>query len=427
MDEIRIVGGTSLCGEVSVQGSKNAALPMMAASLLFPGVSVLKGCPRISDVFCMERILHSLGAESWWEEQDLYLDCSQAQKTEILECDAKQMRSSVILLGVLLGRMQKGSLGYPGGCVIGKRPINLHLLVLEKMGAVIEESPEGIHAECRELRGTEIVFPQKSVGATEQGILAAVLAQGETCLQNCACEPEIQYLCRYLSSMGADIRGDGTECIVIKGVSGLQGGNMQVPPDRIAAGTYICAAAATRGTVVLSNAPCEELTAFLDVYQKIGGQYKVKSGKLIASGKKIAHAVELLETDVYPGYPTDLQSQMMAVLTTVPGMSHIRENIFENRFRIAEQLRAMGARIEVSGKDAWIDGGRPLRGCEVLAQELRGGAALIVAALAAEGTTILRGYSHICRGYEMICEDFTALGGNVRKNTGRTGYENVKL
>lgn len=419
MDEIRIVGGTSLCGEVSVQGSKNAALPMMAASLLFPGVSVLKGCPKISDVFCMERILQALGAESWWENHDLYLDCSKAEKTVILESDTKQMRSSVILLGPLLGRNQKASMGYPGGCVIGTRPIDLHLLVLGKMGAVIKENREMLSAECTELKGCPIVFRQKSVGATEQGILAAVLAKGETCLQNCACEPEIQHLCRYLRGMGAEISGDGTECIVIKGVTSLRGGNMQVPSDRIVAGTYICAAAVTKGKLVISNAPYEEMTAFLEVYQKIGGQYKVKSGKLIVNGKKVGHPLEFLETEVYPGYPTDLQSQMTAVLATVPGKSHIRENIFENRFRILEQLRRMGAKLEVSGKDIWIDGGKPLFGCEVSAQELRGGAALMLAALAAEGTTILRGYSYICRGYETICEDLTALGGNITKNTGR--------
>lgn len=417
MDDIRIEGGRPLGGTVTIQGSKNAALPMMAASLLHRGVSVLKGCPRIADVFCMEEILKKLGACTWWIGHDLYMDCTNADKTEISGTDTGKMRSSVILLGALLGRSHRGCMGYPGGCVIGERPIDLHLTALRCLGAEIEEQSFFVAARGN-LKGAEIVFPKKSVGATEQGILAAVLARGETFLGNCAREPEIQWLCRYLRGMGAKITGDGGDCIQITGVEALNAGNMQVPPDRIVAGTYLCACAATRGCITIENPPEGELDAFLEVYRKMGGQYHIKSGKLLADGTGICHPVPFLETEEYPGFPTDLQSPLLAALATIPGKSHIREMIFEDRYKAAYEMNRMGAWITVAGKDARVEGGYPLHGCTVYAQELRGGAALILAALAAEGKTTVKGYSFIRRGYEHICEDLRALGGIIVKDTG---------
>ena len=398
---------------------------MMAASLLHRGVSVLKGCPKIADVFCMEEILQELGAVTWWKDHDLYLDCTHADGTEISSVYTGKMRSSVILLGVLLGRNGRGKLGYPGGCVIGKRPIDLHIFALRNLGASIEEGPFFVSAKCSRFVGNEIHFAKKSVGATEQAILAAVLAKGETCLYHCAREPEIQWLCRYLRKMCAKIQGDGGDCICIQGVGELHGGEMQVPPDRIVAGTYLCACAATRGVITLNNAPEGELDAFLEVYRKMGGQYKQKSGKLIADGSGIRFPVPFLKTEVYPGFPTDLQSPLMAVLTTIPGESHIREQIFEARFKVAAELNRMGARITMEGSDAWIQGGYSLWGCTVYAEELRGGAALVIAALAAQGETAVRGYSYICRGYEHICEDLAALGGIIMKDTGTNFYDQL--
>ena len=356
-DRIYIEGGHQLKGSIRIQGSKNAALPMMAASLLHRGVSVLKGCPRIADVFCMEEILQNLGAVTWWENHDLYMDCENADKWSVPFLFTGKMRSSVILLGALLARNGKGSLGYPGGCVIGKRPIDLHLLVLRKLGAVITEEAGLLMAECPRLQGTVVSFPKRSVGATQQGILGAVLAEGKTVLENCAREPEIQWLCRYLRSMGAMIEGDGTDRICIYGVEHLKAGSMQVPPDRIVAGTYICAAAITRSQITLENPPEGELEAFLEVYRKMGGQYKGNSGKLLVNGEHVQKPVELLETAVYPGFPTDLQSPVMAVLATVKGRSCIRENVFEDRYKAAQQLVKMGADIRVQGKEAVIHGG----------------------------------------------------------------------
>ena len=414
-DRVYIEGGHQLKGSIRIQGSKNAALPMMAASLLHPGISVLKGCPRIADVFCMEEILKNLGAVTWWEDHDLYLDCTNAEGCSVPFSFTGRMRSSVIMLGALLARNKKGSLGYPGGCVIGKRPIDMHLLVLRSLGAVITEEAGLLWARCEKLHGTLVTFPKRSVGATQQGILGAVLAQGETILENCACEPEIQWLCRYLRSMGARIQGDGTSRIHIQGVESLNAGHIQVPPDRIAAGTYICAAAATRSQITLENTPDGELEAFLEVYRKIGGQYKGNSGKLIVNGKNVHSPAELVETGVYPGFPTDLQSPLMAVLVTVRGTSCIREMVFEDRYKAAGGLMRMGADIRISGREAVICGGRQLKGTFVRAQELRGGAALMLGALAAEGETVLEGYSYVQRGYEHICQDLKQLGAAVKR------------
>lgn len=413
MDEIRIAGGTPLRGTVSIQGSKNAALPMMAAALLCRGVSVLRSCPGIADVFCMEKILQELGAFTWWDGDDLYMDCTLADKTEIPGRYTEKMRSSVILLGAMLGRNGRGRLGYPGGCVIGKRPVDLHLETLRRLGAEVFEEKCLIRASAKRLRAARIVFPRRSVGATEQGILAAVLAEGETCLENCAEEPEISWLCRYLRGMGAEITGEGSGRIRIRGVERLSGGDMKVPPDRIVAGTYICAGAATRGRIRLKNPPLEELTAFLEVYRKIGGQYKVKSGTLIADSTGVSVPADEVRTEVYPGFPTDLQSPLLAVLATIPGESRIRETIFEDRFKTVPELNRMGARITVKDGEALIRGGYPLTGCTVRARELRGGAALVVAALAAEGITTVEGYSFIERGYEQIGRDLRDLGGRV--------------
>ena len=426
LDKLRIAGGTPLHGTIQIQGSKNAALPMMAAALLYPGISVLRNCPRIADVFCMEEILGTLGADTWWQEHDLYLDCTKVEKTEISAFYTEKMRSSVILLGVLLGRSGRVSMGYPGGCVIGKRPVDLHLYALRKFGAKVEECTEKLEAVCGKLQGTEIFFAGKSVGATEQAVLTAVSASGKTRIYNCAKEPEIIWLCRFLKKMGASIQGEGTEEILIEGGKILQGADMQVPPDRIVAGTYLCAAAATRGRVEIQNPPQGELTAFLEVYRKMGGQYEWNSGKLIADGSRVRFSLPFLETEVYPGFPTDLQSPLLAVLATVPGKSIIKENIFENRFKVCHELKKMGADIRVDGDTAVVCGGKLYGSC-VYAEELRGGAALLVAALAAEGSSVIRGCSFIRRGYEDIGGDLKKLGGLITEDTGTVFYENIQL
>ena len=303
MDEIHVTGKASLSGEIFIQGSKNAALPMIAASLMHRGLSILRGCPRISDVFCMEEILKSLGAVTWWDDHDLYLDCSCADGTEIPAVYTGRMRSSIILAGAVLARNRKCRIGYPGGCTIGKRPIDLHLMALRALGADIRENASGL-----------------------------VLAKGVTHLYNCAKEPEVFWLCRYLKTMGALIEGEETGEITIRGVDELKGGDYRIPPDRIVAGTYLCAAAAARSKIILHDVPVEELQSFMEVYRKIGGQYQVNGGTLEVNGKNAVRPAVLVETEIYPGFPTDLQAPLMAVLTGAQGQSTIRENIFDRRF-----------------------------------------------------------------------------------------------
>ena len=418
LDEIHVIGGNCLKGSITVQGSKNTVLPIMAASLLQREICVLRGCPRILDVCYMEEILHILGVVTWWKGHDLYLDCSKVCGMEIASEYTGRMRCSVILLGALLGRNQRGVIGYPGGCVIGKRPIDLHLYALKSMGAIISEKNGKIQADCKKLKGQELNFPDRSVGATEQALLAAVLAEGETVLRNCAREPEITWLCRFLQKMGARIWHEKEGCIRVQGVTSLHGTEMLIPADRIVTGTYLCAAAASRGSVTVENAPEGEMEAFLEVYRKMGGQCRRVGGKLIVNGKNTGFPLELLETEVYPGFPTDLQSPAMAVLATIPGVSRIREKIFEDRYKTASWLCKMGAQIQIRDGVAVIYGGQPLTGCTVEAEELRGGAALVIAALAAQGITRIRGCCFIERGYEHICEDLTALGGLLIKDRG---------
>lgn len=413
VEQFRIMGGVPLHGNVCIQGSKNAALPIMAAALLHEGITVLHGCPKIDDVFCMEAILKSLGVVSWWEGNSLFLDCRNVEGTQVAEEFTGKMRSSVILLGVLLSRMGEGCIGYPGGCVIGKRPINLHLMLLRKLGARIEERKEGVYASARCIKGCHVVFSFPSVGATEQGILAAVCARGTTYLHNCAREPEIWWLQDFLRKLGARIEGAGTGTIRITGVSRLRDVEYRIPPDRIVAGTYLCAGAATRGKIVLENCPAGELEAFLRVYGKMGGQYERNSGTLIADSRKAKLPVAYLETAVYPGFPTDLQSPLMAVLAVARGESCLVENIFDDRYKVAGELGKMGARICVHGRTACITGVPELTGCEVTAMELRGGAALVIAGLAAQGETVIHGCSYISRGYENICQDLCSLGGRI--------------
>lgn len=414
MNAIRIIGGRPLEGSISVQGSKNAALPMMAAALLHEGTTVLHNCPRIADVFYMEEILEDLGADTFWNGHTLHLDCSCIRKDCVKQDYTNKMRSSIILLGALLGRKKRGRIGYPGGCVIGQRPVDLHLQVLKSLGAQIRQDESTISADAKEMQGGCFVFPRRSVGATEQGMLAAASIPGETQLLNCACEPEVLWLQKLLNAMGADVQGAENGRICIRGTDTFRDCEFQVPSDRIVAGTYLCAAAATRGKITIINPPAEEMKSFLEVYQKMGGQYEFIGGKLIADARWASKPVDFVETAEYPGFPTDLQSPLMSVLAVADGVSCIRENIFEDRFKAANELKKMGAEIYISKRDAMVKGSC-LRGTLVEAQELRGGAALVLAGLAAEGETIVKGGSYIERGYETICEDLASLGGRIER------------
>ncbi|MDD3616004.1 MAG: UDP-N-acetylglucosamine 1-carboxyvinyltransferase [Lachnospiraceae bacterium] len=410
---MEIVGGKPLEGTITIQGSKNAALPMMAAALLSEEASELIGCPDILDVRNTLALLEELGVKTTQIKGRVRIDAGKICTTEISEKYANKMRSSIMLLGTLLGRFQSVEITYPGGCVIGKRPIDMHLDMLHAFGVVITECDGRLRAERKSLRGTIYRFLKKSVGATEHGILTAVLAEGESIFYNCAQEPEIISLCTMLVQMGAQIEGSGTSRILIRGVKKLHGIQKEVPKDRIAAGTYLLAGAATRGKVTLDQAPVQEMEAILYVYGKMGGQYKVIGGKLLTDSRKVRYPVRNLQTREYPGFPTDLQSPFLAACLTIPGVSQVEETIFENRFKVVCQLQKMGGKIWCDNRRAVVWGGVPLKGTHVIAEELRGGAALVIASLYASGKTVIENCQLIQRGYENICQDLYCLGADI--------------
>ena len=428
MKEIMVTGEIPLSGTVEIQGSKNSVLPMMAAALLHEGNTILHNCPYIADVYVMIAILESLGVKTMWQGHTLRLDCHCITNQRIIEKNAGRMRSSIILLGSMLNRERRIEIGMPGGCVIGKRPIDLHIYALQKMGASVNVMNHQIVAEApMGLKGADITFTKASVGATENALLAAVKAKGVTYLHNCSIEPEIFHLCCFLKTMGANITGIGTSELRIEGVTGLHDIEYWVPADRIVAGTYLFGAAITRGSIILNHAPVLEMDAVLEVYEKMGGQWEYNGGKLMADASRIQNPISYIQTGGYPGFPTDLQSLLLAVLLTIPGISCMKETVFEQRFQVIQELISMGARIQMSGNEVRIAGGYPLYGKQVNAKELRGGAALVLAGLAAEGTTIIKNAHFIKRGYQAIEKDLKKLGAQIKVEEEQEIYEETSF
>lgn len=410
MEYLEIKGGNPLKGEVRIQGSKNAALPILSAAILHRGITVLKNCPKIIDVLYMLEILKDFGCKVNWESDALVIDASDLEAYQVAECYGRQMRSSIMLLGSLLGRMGNACVSYPGGCVIGARPIDIHLSALKDLGAVLVEEPTGLRAVCEQPVGTRVCLPFPSVGATENVILLAVRAKGVTVLQNAAREPEIGELCRFLSSMGARISGAGTERIVIEGVKELHDTEFTIMPDRIVAGTYMLLNASVGGEVLLREVPIEQLDSMRMILSYMGVRQEVRKNELLLQSTGRPNSLEEVCTSPYPGFPTDLQSPLLSALSLAKGKSIIRETIFEARFKIVEELRRMGADICVEGQKAIIQGVEKLHGGELTARELRGGAALVIAAAAAEGTSRVHQYHYIARGYENIIKDLQSMG-----------------
>lgn len=415
MDSISVYGGVPLQGRVRIHGSKNAALPILAAALLTQGESVIYNCPKISDVFYMQQLLRCLGCTV-----NMRSDCVSIrpgkQECGSLPTEAvKGMRSSVCLLSTLLSRNGEIQMEYPGGCVIGDRPIDLHLRALEAMGAVFWEENGMIHGKVPEgFHGTSIRFPKVSVGATESVILAAVLADGITVIEGTAREPEVVALCEYLNLCGAFIEGAGTDRIVIRGVKNLHGAKYCVPADRIVAGTYLFAVLATGGSAFLEAAPCRQMEAVIRVAEKMGAVCHCCEEGIYIQAPDSLQKIEHLQTEVYPGFPTDLQSVALATMTKMQGEGMIVEQIFENRFHVVEPLQKMGADIVIADSSHLkVRGVSDLNGTCVEAKELRGGAALVVAGLCARGRTNIKGYQYILRGYENICRDLRELGARV--------------
>ncbi len=414
MDSIQIHGGVALQGKVRIQGSKNAALPILAGTLLTKETSYIRNCPKISDVYGMINLLKSLGCHVSWEESGIRVNAKDICKGEMQGEAITGMRSSLCLLGALLGRCGEVVMEYPGGCVIGERPIDLHLSALSKMGVVFTEEQGFIRAAAKQLNGAHIKLPMASVGATENIILAAVTAQGDTLLEGAAREPEVAALCRFLNCCGAVIEGIGSSRLRVKGNRTLHGGDFTVPADRIVAGTYLFAAVATGGSVLLEEAPYSQMEAVLHVAERMGAQCIAAREGVYVQAAKRPGAIPCLRTAPYPGFPTDLQSMALVALTTAKGQCRIEETIFENRFRVVEPLRKMGADIQIcDAHSVIVKGVERLHGKAVEAKELRGGAALVLAGLMAEGESVVSDCKYIYRGYENICKDLRELGARI--------------
>lgn len=373
----------------------------------------MRNCPRIADVYAMVSLLQSLGCVVSWQKNGISVDSAGVRKGEMKSDAVTGMRSSLCMLGAMIGRCSEVVMEYPGGCVIGERPIDLHLAALEQMGVTFRQEDGLLKAFAKELHGAEIRLPSPSVGATENVILAGVMAEGETTLEGAAEEPEITALCDYLKNCGARIDREGGR-IAIQGGGKLYGTEFTVPSDRIVAGTYLLACVGTGGSVFLENAPRKELQAVLETAERMGAYLCPSEQGIYVQGPARPRAVDYIRTAPYPGFPTDLQSVALAVETLGDGVTKIEETIFENRFRILEELRRMGADVEQTDeRHVLIRGVTALRGCSVTARELRGGAALVTAGLMASGKTTVAGCPYIDRGYENICRDFRELGARI--------------
>lgn len=418
MEAIYIHGGITLQGQVRIHGSKNAVLPVMAATLLADGVSVIGNCPRLSDVYYMQTLLDSLGCQVARDKEKLKIDAAQVDILHALgglpEDAVRGMRSSIILLGALLGRVGEVRMEYPGGCVIGERPIDIHVEALEKLNVRFEEKSYGLYACTQGLKGADITLPVPSVGATENLLLAAVLAEGTTVIRGAAREPEINTLCDFLTACGADITGGGSSTIIIKGVQKLSGTEFFIPGDRIVAGTYMCACMAAGGEVLLKEAPVAQMQAVLECAGRMGVNCQGTEEGLYIQAEGRLKAPESLITAPYPGFPTDMQSPFLSALALSEGSCLVEETIFENRFHTVSCLKNMGAKIiQRDTRHVWIEGVEELHGFTVTAKELRGGAALVIAGAAAKGETVVDGCRYIERGYENICRDLRELGVRI--------------
>jgi UDP-N-acetylglucosamine 1-carboxyvinyltransferase len=421
MDRLAILGNGPLEGRIPISGAKNSALKLMAAALLCEQPLVLTGMPNLADTRFMARLLQSLGVTVEWPTGEAL--CRMHAETitsTIAPYDlVRKLRATFNVLGRLLARVGHATVSLPGGCAIGARPVDLHLKAFEAMGAdiVIEEGYVKA-AALRGLKGAHIVFPFVSVGATEHAMLAAVLAQGETILENAACEPEIADLANCLNTVGAKVSGAGTPTIHITGVPKLGGGRYDVIADRIEAGTYAIAAAAAGGDVFLEGARGDDLGALIDALRKAGVTVDIADkGIRIRRNGQALQAVDV-DTRPHPGFPTDLQAQFMALMTIANGTSTIRENIFENRFMHAPELNRLGADITVRGSEAIVRGVPKLHGAQVMATDLRASVSLVIAALVADGETMVNRVYHLDRGFERLEEKLGRCGAKVRRLDG---------
>ena len=409
-----VYGGVPLSGSVPVYGAKNAILPILAACIMTEEEVILENCPHLSDVENMLEILRLLGCEAVCMGSEIRLCAKHADSYEMPEALSKKMRSSIFMLGALISRFGKAKVTQPGGCEIGLRPIDLHLKGLRALQVQINETRGEIHCDGTHARGAEITLDYPSVGATENIIMAAVTARGVTVLHNAAREPEVADLAQFINQMGGRIEGAGTGTVKITGVKKLNGVRYAIMPDRIVAGTYLAAAAIAGGNITLNNICPAHLQAAASKLQETGCEITFTPNSVHLLAPKRLCEMQKIETLPYPGFPTDLQAQFMAVACLCRGTCVISENVFENRFKHAPELCRMGAKIQVKERTAVVRGGAPLFGAQVSAKDLRGGAALVIAGLAAEGKTVVEGKQFIDRGYENLARELGALGAEIQ-------------
>lgn len=415
MERLRIVGGPALHGEIEISGAKNAALPILFASLLTEETSRIRNIPLLADINTTLKVLDALGLKTLFHLEDhaIEIDGSTLNSIEAPYELVRTMRASVLVLGPLLARKGDAKVSLPGGCAIGARPVDFHLSALEAMGAEFEIASGYIHGTAKNgLKGATIKFPFPSVGATENIMMAAVLAQGKTQLENSACEPEIVDLAQALRSMGAKISGEGTPIILIEGVKKLAGMDHSVAPDRVEAATFLCAGLATQGKVTVTGIGPEFLVAALDALKEMGAKISSTAHSVTAEYVGPLKAITI-ETKPFPGFPTDMQAQFMSLFCLALGDSAVTETIFENRFMHVPELNRLGAKIKIQGNQATIEGPIVFTGAIVMATDLRASASLIIAGLAAKGETIIRRIYHLDRGYEHIEQKLSLLGAQI--------------
>ena len=415
MSRILVEGGTQLKGTAEVHGAKNAALPILAATVLNEGINIIHNCPPLKDVNITVEMLKYLGAHVEREGDTLIVDTRGKLGSHIPEKLMRQLRSSIVFMGAIVARNKKVKISAPGGCELGPRPIDLHIKALKELGVKIKESHGYIICNSEKMRGREIHLSFPSVGATENIMLAASLSEGTTIIQNVAKEPEIEDLAAFLNKMGAKIKGAGSSRIEIEGVKKLSAAEHYVMSDRIVAATYLCCAAVTGGEITLTKVVPEHLSACLACLRDSGCEITTGSDWIKLIAPKRLKAVSEITTMPYPGFPTDAQSLFLAMLTTADGTSIIKENIFESRFKPAEELVRMGADVMVDGRIAVVRGIGKLSGAVVSAADLRGGAALVVSALSAEGLTEIENPHYIDRGYAELVEVLSALGAKIKR------------
>lgn len=416
MPDIYVEGKYKLNGKIKIQGSKNAVLPIIASTVLIDGKSVIKNCPKLSDVKASIKILEHLGAECEFIDDCLIVDSTNISKSSIPEQLMREMRSSSLFLGAILARTGNAEISSPGGCELGPRPIDLHIKALKGLGAFVKEETGNIEFSLpKGLKGNEIHLSFPSVGATENSILAATLAKGKTTIYNAAREPEIVDLANFINSCGGKIFGAGNDKITVYGVKKLSGSEYSVSFDRIVAASYISAAAVTGGDIILAGADKTHLSAVISAFEEAGCTFKYNENEIRVLAPNRLNSVSTVRSLTYPGFPTDAGPMFISALSFAKGTTIFVENIFENRFRYIDELKRLGATIKTEGKVAVIEGKSILYGANCVATDLRGGAALVVAGLGATGVTKIGEIHHIKRGYENIVRDLTKLGARIKE------------